>query len=146
MEEAKSKQAKQKLIRLQDGWEKDVYTNAEAGGKVKELRQIITNTEQEIENINTMYMRENFNLDSLRQELLSLRSQNLEEASFEEKAELIARLGVKVIPGEDLKTRRICCRLNMDNALKKGGENGLTKVTFGGEGGTRTPTPCGTWS
>ncbi len=83
-----------------------------------------------------MYMRENFNLDSLRQELLSLRSQNLEEASFEEKVELIARLGVKVIPTEDLKTRRICCRLNMDNALKKGGENGLTKVTFGGAGVT----------
>ena len=132
MEEDKIKQAKQRLIRIQDGWEKGVYTEAEAGVKVKELRQIIANTEQEIENIDTMYMRKNFNLDSLRQELLSLRSQNLEEASFEEKAELIARLGVKVIPGEDLKTRRICCRLNMDNVLKKGGENGLTKVTFGG--------------
>ena len=79
-----------------------------------------------------MYMRENLNLDSLRQELLSLRSQNLEEASFEEKAELVARLGVKVIPTEDLKTRRICCRLNLGNTQKKGGENGLTKVTFGG--------------
>ena len=65
-------------------------------------------------------------------ELLSLRSQNLEEASFEEKAELIARLGVKVIPTEDLKTRRICCRLSMENDKKRGGENGLTKVTFGG--------------
>ena len=90
------------------------------GVKVKELRQIIANTEQEIENINAMYMRGNFNLDSLRQELLSLRSQNLEEASFEEKSELIARLGVKVIPTEDLKTRRICCRLNMENGEKKG--------------------------
>jgi hypothetical protein len=83
-----------------------------------------------------MYKRENFNLDSLRQELLSLRTQNLEEASFEEKAELIARLGVKVIPTEDLKTRCICCRLNLDNVQKKGGENGLTKVTFGGPWGT----------
>ena len=108
------------------------------GGR-PELRQLIINAEQEIENINTMYVRENFNLDSLRQELLSLRSQNLEEASFEEKAELIASLGVKVIPAEDLKTRRICCRLNLENTQKKGGENGLTKVTFGGAGGIRTP-------
>ena len=69
-----------------------------------------------------------------------MRSQNLEEASFEEKTELIARLGVKVLPSEDLKTRRIYCRLNIDNTQKKGDENGLTKVTFGGEGGTRTPT------
>ena len=60
-------------------------------------------------------------MESVRKDLLSLRSQNLEEASFEDKAELIARLGVKVIPGEDLKTRRICCRLNLDNDLKKGG-------------------------
>ncbi len=64
------------------------------------------------------------------------------EASFEEKVELIARLGVKVVPTEDLKTRRICCRLNMDNALKKGGENGLTQVTFGGDRGIRTPDLC----
>ena len=136
LEEDKIKQAKQRLIRIQDGWEKGVYTEAEAGVKVKELRQIIANTEQEIENINAMYMRENFSLDSLRQELLSLRSQNLEEASLEEKAELVARPGVKVIPTEDLKTRRICCRLNMNNIQKRGGENGLTKVTPGGAGVT----------
>ena len=83
-----------------------------------------------------MYTRENFNLDSFRQELLSLRSQNLEEASFEDKAELIACLGVNVIPTQDLRTRRICCRLNLGNTLKKGGGNGLTKVTFGGAGVT----------
>jgi hypothetical protein len=139
LEEDKIKQAKQKLMRIQDGWEKGVYIEAEAVAKVKELRQLMANAKQEIENIKNMYVRENFNLDSLRQELLSLRSQNLEEASFEEKAELIARLGVKVIPAEDLKTRRICCRLNMSNNQKKGGENGLTKVTFSGAGGIRTP-------
>ncbi len=142
LEENKLKQAKQKLVRIQEGWEKGVYTEAEAVAKVKELRQLVTNTEQEIENINTMYVRENFNLDSLRQELLSLRSQNLEGASFDEKAELIARLGVKVIPTEDLKTRRICCRLNINNPQNKGGENGLTKVTFGGDRGIRTPDLC----
>jgi hypothetical protein len=134
LEEDKIKQAKQKLVRIQDGWEKGIYTEDEAVNKAKELRQLIANSEQEIENINAMYTRENFNLDSLRQELLSLRTQNLEEAGFEEKTELIARLGVKVIPTEDLKTRRICCRLNLDNTQKKGGENGLTKVTFGGDG------------
>ncbi len=132
LEENKIRQAKQRLIRIQDGWEKGVYTEAEAVAKVKELRELVANAEQEIENINSMYMRENFNLDSLRQELLSLHSQNLEEASFEEKAELIARLGVKVIPTEDLKTRRIDCLLNINNTQRKGGENGLTKVTFGG--------------
>jgi len=65
-------------------------------------------------------------------DLLSLRSQNLENATFDEKQELIARLGVTVIPSEDLKTRRISCRLNLNDDLKKGVENSLTKVTFGG--------------
>jgi hypothetical protein len=132
LEDNKIRQAKQKLTRIQDGWEKGVYTETEARVKVKEFRQIITGAEQEIENINITCQRGNFDLDSLRRELLSLRSKNLEEASFEEKIELIARLGIKVIPAEDLKTRRIACRLNLVNALKKGVENGLTKVTFGG--------------
>ena len=106
---------------------------------MKELRQIIANAEQEVENINNLYKVENFNLESVRKNLFSLRLQNLEEATFEDKVEIIARLGLKVIPGEDLKTRRICCRLNLDNDLKKGAENGLSKVTFGGAEGIRTP-------
>ena len=74
----------------------------------------------------------NFNLESVRQDLLFLRSQNPEEASFEYKAELIARLGVKVIPDEDLKTRRISCRLNSNDDFKKEGDIGCAKATFGG--------------
>ena len=79
-----------------------------------------------------MYAKENFNPDAVRNELLSLRSQNLENATFEYKQELIARLGVTVIPSEDLKTRRISFRLNLNDGLKKGVENSLGKVTFGG--------------
>jgi hypothetical protein len=60
-------------------------------------------------------------------------------ARIEIEAELIARLGVKVIPSEDLKTHRICCRLNLDNDLKKGCEKGLTKVTFGGAEVSKVP-------
>jgi len=41
-----------------------------------------------------------------------------EEYIAKVEAELIARLGVKVIPTEDLKTRRICCRLNINNTKK----------------------------
>lgn len=137
LEEINIKQAKQKLARIQEGWEKGVYTEAEAGTRVAGLRQVISNSEQEIKNINEMYSTD-VNLESLRKELLSLRSKNLEEASFQERADLIARLGIKVTPSEDLKTRRISCRVNPANALKKGVENGLTKVTFGGLEWTRT--------
>jgi hypothetical protein len=138
IEENKIKQSKLGLSRIQDGWEKGIYTEDEVVPRVKELRKQITNSEKEIENINDRYRRDNLDLDSLRQELVSIRSKNLKEASFEEKAELIARLGVKVIPDEDLKTRRICCRLNVNTANKEGDENGLTKVTFGGAYEIRT--------
>jgi len=136
LEENKIKQANQKLSRIQDGWGKGIYSDAELGTKVKELRQIIASAEQEIERINVTYMTENFNPDPIRNDLLSLRSQNLENATFEDKQELIARLGVTVIPSEDLKTLRISCRLNLNDDLKKGVENSLAKVTFGGAGVT----------
>jgi len=144
LEENKINQANQKLSKIQDGWEKGFYTVAEMGIKVKELRQIIANAEQETERINVMYVKENFNPDAIRNDLLSLRSQNLENATFEEKQELIARLGVTIIPSEDLKTRRISFRLNLNDDLKKGVENSLAKLTFGGAEGTigRTPTVC----
>jgi hypothetical protein len=35
------------------------------------------------------------------------------EATFEEKVGLVAMLGIKVYPSEDLKSRRIVCRLNL---------------------------------
>ena len=37
------------------------YTEDRIGIYVKELRQLIANAEQEIENINALYMRDNFN-------------------------------------------------------------------------------------
>jgi hypothetical protein len=49
----------------------------------------------------------------LRQELRGLRERNLKEATFEEKVDLVAMLGIRVYPSEDLKYRRIACRLNL---------------------------------
>jgi len=40
--------------------------------------------------------------------------------------------GIKIIPSEDLKSRRICCNLNLKNAGGKEDDNGFKKVTFGG--------------
>ncbi len=38
LEENKIRQSKQKLTRIQDRWEKGIYTESEAGVKVKEFR------------------------------------------------------------------------------------------------------------
>jgi hypothetical protein len=59
--------------------------------------------------------------------------------NFAGKEELFGRLGIIVIPSEDLKTRKIKCCLEDKNEAKKEGENGLAKVTFCGVEGVRTP-------
>jgi len=54
------------------------------------------------------------------------------EASFEERAELVAALGIKVIPLANLFSRKIVCRLNLlqnDSAIK---EKAFARVNDGG--------------
>ena len=68
----------------------------------------------------------------LRQELKALRGRNLQESSFEEKADLVVKLGIKILPAEDLKSRKIFCRLNLAQVNREREQNGFAKVTFGG--------------
>ena len=46
-----------------------------------------------------------------------LRDRNLDEAMFQQGAELVARLGVRVYPSEDLRTMRVKCGLSVDDGL-----------------------------
>ena len=72
----------------------------------------------------------------MRKELIALRNRNLNNATFEEREELVSRLGIKIMSPEDLKSRRICCKLNLKNIVGEEDYNGLAKVTFGGAEGT----------
>jgi len=71
-------------------------------------------------------------IEMLRQELQALRHRNLQESTFEEKADLVARLGMKITPSEDLKSRKIFCRLNLAEVNKEREQAGFAKVTLGG--------------
>ncbi|MBI2287400.1 MAG: hypothetical protein HYU83_00095 [Chloroflexi bacterium] len=66
--------------------------------------------------------------EALRQELRGLRERNLKEATFEEKVDLVAMLGIKVYPSEDLKSRRIVCRLNLKKVVGEREQNDFAKV------------------
>lgn len=68
----------------------------------------------------------------LRQELKALRDRNLQESTFEERADLVAKLGIAVLPSEDLKSRKIFCRLDLTEVDKKRERAGFAKMTFGG--------------
>ena len=80
-----------------------------------------------------------FEAELLRQELKELRDRNLRESTFEERVDLVAKLGIKILPSEDLKSRKISCWLNLDKGNEEREQAGFAKVTFGGAGGIRTP-------
>ena len=49
---------------------------------------------------------------------------------------MVAKLGIKILPSEDLKSRKIFCRLNLAEVNEEREQAGFAKVTFGGAGVT----------
>ena len=95
MEQFKVSQAKLRIGKVQEGWEKGFYTAEESQIKLTEHREAIARAESEIGRLlDQMANRGISALESelLRQELIALRNRNLEEASFQEKSDLIAKL------------------------------------------------------
>jgi hypothetical protein len=117
---------------VQDGFAKGIYNDEEAKCKVDTLRTAIRQAEAEIENLMRLNDKGVIDIDALRKELVVLRNDNLTNASFEDRLELVSRLGIRIMPLEDLKSRRICCNLNWENDAGKEGNSGYAKVTFGG--------------
>jgi hypothetical protein len=69
-------------------------------------------------------------VEALRVELKTLQHGNLEQATFNEKIDLIARMGLRVYPSEDPKSRRITCNLNLKNNLDERKNIGVVKGVF----------------
>ena len=140
-EQFKISQAESRIKKVQDGWEKEFYTAKESQDKLTEHRDAIAKAESEIKRLKDQMA--NRGISSLEAELLrcelnALRNRNLDEASFQERVDLIAKLGIKISPSEDLKSRKILCRLNIAKVNEEREQSGFAKVTFGGAGGTRT--------
>jgi hypothetical protein len=121
---------------VQENWEKGFYTPEEVQTKLAEHRDAIARAESEIRRLGDQMVNSALSavgVEMLRQELKALRDRNLRESTFDERADLIARLGIKILPSEDLKSRRIFCRLNL--AKVNNGERehaGFAKVTLVG--------------
>jgi DNA invertase Pin-like site-specific DNA recombinase len=143
LEQLKISQAKLRIGKVQEGWEKGFYTPEEAQTKLTEHRETIASAESEISRLGEQISNRGmgiFKAELLRQELKEIRDRNLQESTFEERADLVAKLGIKILPSEDLKSRKIFCRLNLSKENEEREQVSFAKVTFGGEGGTRTPT------
>jgi site-specific DNA recombinase len=141
IEQWKVSQARTRINRVQEGWERGFYTDDEARAKLNEHRETIARTEAEIRRLQSESSHRELNpadAELLRQELKALRDRNVDEATFEEKLDLVAKLGIKVLPSEDLKSRKISCELNLLQVAGEREQNDFAKVVFGGPFWIRT--------
>ncbi len=135
MEQLKISQIRLRVSKVQEGWEKGFYSPEEVQIKLTEHRESIAKAESEIGKLREQIANRSLSAIEaalLRQELKFLRDRNLQESNFEEKADLVAKLGIKILPSEDLKSRKISCRLNLTKINEQSEQAGFAKVTFGG--------------
>ena len=121
--------SQKKIGRVEEGFDGGLYTLGEAKEKKGKYQYIISQADDEITRLKSL--RRGFTteeVEGLRQELISLRDRNLRNTTFDEIADLVARLGIKVYPSEDLKSRRISCELNIKDV---GEQVGVAKEVYG---------------
>jgi len=141
LEQFKKSHAQVGISKVQDGWEKEFYTREEAQAKLSKHREAIARADSEIARLRHQIANRGLGsaeVEHLRQELKALCERNLCQSTFEEKVDLIAKLGLRVLPTEDLKSRKILCRLNINEVNGEREQDGFAKVTFGGAEGIRT--------
>ena len=143
LEQFKVSQERLQVSKVQEGREKGFYTPEEVQTKLADHRNAIARAELEIRKFHEQMANcglSGVEAELLRKELKTLRDRNLRESTFEERADLVAKLGIKILPSEDLKSRRIFCRLNLTEVnIEEAEHAGFAKVTLGGDRGTRTP-------
>ncbi len=145
LHQLKTRQAEDKIRKVEEGFDGGLYALEEARKKKLDYRDAIGKEMQEISRLQAQVETQGFSrgdAEALRQELRGLRERNLKEATFEEKVDLVAMLGIKVHPAEDLKSRRIVCRLNLKKVVGEREQNDFAKVMLGGAEGIRTPDLC----
>ena len=64
----------------------------------------------------------------MREELKALRDRNLDEATFDDKLDIVAKLGMKVYPSEDLRSMRVLCQPDLGQ-LQSGKQSTKTEST-----------------
>ncbi len=145
MQQLKVSHTKLRVSKVHEGWEKGFYTPEEVHTKLADHREAIARAESEIGRLREQMANRSLSTieaELLRQELEALRDRNLQESTFEDRADLVAKLGIRILPSDDLKSRKIFCRLNLAEVNYGKEQSGFAKVTFGGAGGIRTVKEC----
>ena len=132
LQEQKINNYQSKIRKVEEGFEGGLYTLEEAKLRKQKSLEAINVAQAEID----ILKKQNGNsftpdgIERLRLELKNLQDRNMAEASFEERLDLVARLGIKVYPSEDLKSRRIKCGMDIRGIQKIGEQEGFAKVVY----------------
>ncbi len=133
LHEQKINNYQNKVRKVEEGFEGGLYTLEEAKLRKNKSLGAINAAQMEIDSLK----RQNGNsftpdgIERLRLELKNLQDRNMAEASFEERLDLVGRLGIKVYPSEDLKSRQIKCGIDIRGIQKIGEQEGFAKVVYG---------------
>ncbi len=144
LHQLKIRQVEDKIRKVEEGFDGGLYSLEEARKKKLDYQDAIEREIKEIARLQALIEAQGFSkrdVETLRQELRVLRERNLKDATFEEKVDLVAMLGIKIYPAEDLKSRRIVCRINLQEVVREMKQNDFAKVMFGGPLWTRTRDP-----
>lgn len=117
-------QARARIAKVQEEFEGGIYSLDEVERRIADHHQSIARAEREIERL-----KEGMNasiigkadIQDMRMELKALRDRNLDKATFEEKMDIISKLGIRVHPSEDLKSMRVLCQPNLEQVQSDNG-------------------------
>lgn len=117
LQQLKISQARAKIAKVQEGFEGSIYSLDEAKKRIADLQETTAKAEDEIQRLQKAVRARHSStadINATRDELKALRDRNLDAATFEEKLDIVSRLGIKVYPSEDLKSMRVLCQPNLD--------------------------------
>jgi chromosome segregation ATPase len=117
LQQLRISQARAKIAKIQEGFEGSIYSLDEAKKRITDLQETVAKAEIEIQRLQkAVWARRSSTADinATREELKALRDKNLDATTFEEKLDIVSRLGIRVYPSEDLKAMRVLCEVNLD--------------------------------
>ncbi len=113
------REAERRIAKIQDDFLADepVITRKEAVSRIGELRVIIEKADTEIARLQSLAQaakQSHETVEATRRALEKLRNLNLDTLNFQQQSELVAKLGVKLYPSEDLTYMNIYSVLNIE--------------------------------
>ena len=112
LEQFRIRVAERKMAKIQDDQLADtpLFMRPEAADKIEELRQVIervTNKMERLESIVQVTKQSQETVEVTKTALEKLRGTNLKSVSFNEKAQLVHKLGISIYPCENLTNIRV---------------------------------------